>query len=293
MLRYVLIGAQIVVLAVLWHLSTADRVPESSVPDHSPDLENGALLFALGGCASCHAAPGSDDATLLSGGLRIRSEFGVFVVPNISPDPDNGIGAWSAADFLSAMRLGTSPDGRHYYPAFPYTAYARMTDADLLDLLAHLRTLPASDTENAEHELAFPFSISRGVGLWKRLYLSEEPVIGDEGLSPAALRGRYLVEGPGHCAECHTPRDAFGGLDTAFWMAGGPNPNGDGRIPNITPARLTWSEDDLVYYLESGFTPDFNSAGGSMASVIENLAKLQAEDRIAIAAYLRSLPPLE
>ncbi|MEL6236581.1 MAG: cytochrome c [Pseudomonadota bacterium] len=288
-----LLALAVIAAGLGWYVTGAERVAEADVPAHTPDLENGALVFAIGGCASCHVAPGASDKTVLAGGLLIHSEFGTFAVPNISSDATHGIGAWSAADFLSAMKLGTAPDGRHYYPAFPFTAYARTRDGDLLDLFAYLKTLPADATPSAPHALGFPFSISRGIGLWKLLYATPDPVLPEDGLSEAALRGRYLVEGPGHCAECHTPRDALGGLDMARWMAGGPNPDGPGRIPNITPAKLTWSESDIAYYLESGFTPDFDSAGGSMVAVIENTAKLPPEDRAAIAAYLTALPPRE
>ncbi|NNU81211.1 c-type cytochrome [Halovulum dunhuangense] len=270
-------------------------VASGDIPDHGPDLENGALLFAAGGCASCHAAPGAEgDATLvLAGGQRIESDFGVFVVPNISSDPEAGIGGWTEAEFLSAMLHGTSPEGSHYYPAFPYTSYARMDPTDVLDLLAYLRTLPASDNVAPDHELGFPYNIRAGIGLWKARYLDPSPVmpVPDD---PLVARGQALVEGIAHCGECHTPRDSFGGLDRSAWLAGAPNPNGPGNIPNITPHgdALTWSEGDIAYYLETGFTPDFDSVGGSMVPVVENLAKLPPEDRQAIAAYLKAVPPV-
>lgn len=276
-----------------WWLTRPTHVSAASLPAHQADTEAGKLVFAAGGCTSCHAAPGAEDdrKLVLSGGLRIESDFGTFLVPNISPHPEAGIGAWTEADFVTAMREGTSPDGQHYYPAFPYTSYARMSDADLLDLFAYLKTLPPSDVASQPHELGFPFTFSRGIGLWKMLNLDPAPVLADVS-DPQVERGRYLVEGPGHCGECHTPRDAMGGLQYDAWLSGGPNPDGEGKIPNITPAGLEWSASDIAYYLESGFTPDFDSVGGSMVSVVGNISQLPAEDREAIAAYLKAVPPV-
>lgn len=166
-----------------------------------------------------------------------------------------------------------------------------MADGDLLDLFAYLKTLPPSDVASQPHEMGFPFNISRGIGLWKMLNLDPSPVLADVS-DPQVERGRYLVEGPGHCGECHTPRDAMGGLRYDAWLSGGPNPDGEGSIPNITPGGLDWAASDIAYYLESGFTPDFDSAGGSMVSVIRNTSQLPAEDREAIAAYLKAVPPV-
>jgi mono/diheme cytochrome c family protein len=154
-----------------------------------------------------------------------------------------------------------------------------------------MRTLPADPTPSAAHDLAFPWNIRLGIGAWKRLNLDPSPVVA--GLSGEAERGRILAEGIGHCAECHTPRGPLGGLDRDRWMAGGPNPDGEGTIPNITPARLDWSAGDIAYYLESGFTPSYDTAGGSMVEVIRGTARLTAEDRAALAAYLKALPPVE
>ncbi len=278
------------VVAGLW-LTRPDRLPGSAVASVKGEAGRGEQLFWAGGCVSCHAAPGAqgEDKLILAGGMRLESPFGTFVSPNISPDPTHGIGAWSVEDLANAMLRGVSPDGAHYYPSFPYTSYARMSVQDIADLKTYLDTLPASDTPSAPHDMGFPFTIRRGIGLWKLLNLDPDWVMADPG-DALLERGRYLVEGPGHCSECHTPRDAFGGLDTANWMAGGPNPSGPGRIPSLLPDSLTWSATDIAYYLESGFTPEFDSAGGHMASVVSNTAKLPAADREAIAAYLKALP---
>lgn len=281
--------------AAFW-LLTEPQVPDLSIPDKDPDLANGERMFFAGGCSSCHAAPGAkgDDKLKLGGGLELNTPFGIFRVPNISPDPQTGIGSWSTADFVKAMQFGVSPDNRHYYPAFPYTSYTRMKTEDLVDLKAYLGTLPSVSNRVAGHDLPFPFSVRRGLGLWKRLYLIREPVVQIPEAEEAALRGQYLVEGPGHCGECHTSRDATGGIRFDAWLAGAPNPDGEGIIPNITPdaeGLADWAASDIAYYLETGFTPDYDSVGGSMVAVQENIAKLPTEDRDAIAAYLKAIQP--
>jgi mono/diheme cytochrome c family protein len=257
------------------------------------DAARGEQVFWAGGCTSCHAAPGAEgDAKLvLSGGLAFRTAFGTFHAPNISPDPVHGIGTWSVVDLDSAMRHGTSPQGQHYYPAFPYTSYVHATRQDVADLHAFLMTLPASDTASLPHDLGFPFNQRILLGGWKFLFLSDAWAVNGD-LTPAETRGRYLVEGLGHCSECHTPRNALGGRDMGRWLAGGPNPDGPGTIPNITPGKLTWSEDEIAEYLSSGFTPDFDSAGGGMADVVLNTGRLTPEDRAAMAAYLKRVPAL-
>jgi mono/diheme cytochrome c family protein len=270
-------------------LTRPARLPPDATAGLVGDEGRGERVFWAAGCASCHAAPGAEgDARLvLAGGYRIESPFGTFVAPNISPHSEAGIGGWSTGDFATALLRGTSPEGRHYYPAFPYTSYARMTLADAVDLKAFIDTLPPDATPSLPHDLAFPFTLRAGVGLWKALNVDPAPVLPVEG--ETLERGRYIVEALGHCAECHTPRNAMGGLDTARWMAGAPNPSGEGRIPGITPAQLDWTEADIAYYLETGFTPAFDSAGGTMGSVVRNFANLPAEDRAAVAAYVKAL----
>jgi len=256
------------------------------------DVENGRIVFYAGGCASCHSAAGAqgDDKLLLSGGRAFASPFGTFYAPNISPDPEFGIGEWSVPDLANAMMKGVSPDGQHYYPAFPYTSYSRIEIADVVDLHAFLATLPASSATNLSHDLPLPFRIRRALGLWKLLYLNDRPIAE---VPPELARGQYLVESLGHCGECHTPRNAIGGMNTAAWLVGAPSPEGKGRVPNITPhpdGLGGWSAADIAYYLETGFTPEFDSVGGVMVDVVENMERLSAEDRLAIAQYLKALP---
>ncbi|WP_309084113.1 cytochrome c [Chelativorans sp.] len=294
----ILAAAIIVAGAAFWFLTEPELLDGSALSGLQPgDPARGERFFFAGGCASCHTAPGEGATELqLGGGGALETEFGTFIAPNISPDPENGIGAWSEADFANAMLRGVSPDGEHYYPAFPYTSYARMEPQDVIDLFAFIKTLPPVAERAPDHTLSFPFTLRRGLGLWKRLYMHPEPVIAlDANASESVVRGRYLVEGPGHCGECHTPRDFVGGLKYDQWLAGGDAFEGEGRVPNITPGGGigSWSEGDIAYYLESGFTPDFDSVGGSMVPVQKNMARLPAEDREAIAAYLKAVPAVE
>ncbi len=260
-----------------------------------PDIKNGEMVFWAGGCVSCHAAPGAEgDAQLtLSGGLALKSPFGTFYPPNISPDPDAGIGSWSVIEFASAMKRGVGRKGEHLYPSLPYTSYARMSDADIRDLFAYIGSLPKSSNVTPNHDLPFPFNIRLALGGWKFLYFNDKERVALDTTDDKVRRGQYLVEGAGHCGECHTPRDFLGGLKATEWLAGALNPEGEGFVPDITPGGKDvggWSSEDIAYYLESGFTPDFDSAGGSMAEVQRNIAHLTAEDREAIAAYLKAIP---
>ena len=213
------------VVAVAFYVLTMPRAIEvSALPTHSPDLANGKYMFTAGGCAECHAAPlkACDDRKtknkeLLAGGRCLKTPFGTFNVPNISPDKETGIGAWSTLDFINAMKLGMAPEGEHLYPAFPYTSYQRMSFEDLSDLKAYLGSLPAVKSEVPEHDLAFPFNIRRGLGLWQRLYVDGKSFVADPGASAAVNRGAYLVLAPGHCQECqhHTEQRRHRRLDRA------------------------------------------------------------------------------
>ena len=290
------VGAAVIGGGAFWLLSAPAPLSAGQLAGiEDGDAENGRLVFWAGGCASCHAAPGATgDARLsLAGGVELATPFGTFVAPNISQHPDDGIGNWSATDLANAMMRGVSPGGSHYYPAFPYTSYARMTVEDIADLHAFMKTLPSVEGDAAPHQVGFPFNVRRGLGLWKLLFLDTAAVATLQDASEAVLRGQYLVEGPGHCGECHTPRNAIGGPDKGQWLAGAVAAEGQGNVPNITSGEGgvgDWSETDLAALLESGFTPDFDSVGGSMASVVRNMAELPQEDREAIAAYLKAVP---
>ncbi|MDK3016263.1 cytochrome c [Pseudodonghicola flavimaris] len=277
--------------AAAWWLTRAVPLPPTAMAYLEGDAVQGEAVFLAAGCASCHSAAGSEDKRLLSGGQRFTSEFGTFVAPNISPDPLHGLGGWTLDQFASAVKRGVSPDGRHYYPAFPYAAYIRMTDQDVADLWAFWQGLPHSAEPSQPHDLVFPFSIRRSAGIWKLLFLNDDWVMQGD-LDPQLQRGRYLVEALAHCGECHTPRGPMGELTTSRWLAGAPNPAGPGRVPGLTPGQLEWSAEEIAYYLETGFTPDYDSAGGHMVDVIGNFAALTAEDRAAVAAYVKAVPPV-
>ena len=285
---------------VFYLLTIPATVPASALPAHAPDLANGKYVFTAAGCAECHAAPvkGCDDLKtkekdVLAGGRCLKTPFGIFHVPNISPDKETGIGNWTTVDFVNAMKRGVAPDGSYLYPAFPYASYQRMSYEDLIDLKAYLDSLPAVKSEVPPHELGFPFNIRRGLGLWHRLYVDGESFVPDPHASAELNRGAYLVRGPGHCVECHSSRNILGGIVKDEEFAGAKNPEGKGTVPNITSSDDglgEWSQDDIAYLLETGNTPDFDVIGETMAPVQENMAQLTPEDRKAIAAYIKSLP---
>jgi mono/diheme cytochrome c family protein len=278
----------------LWVLAWPHPLAEADVAGLSGDVAKGEQIFWAAGCASCHmAAEAKGDAELvLSGGQRFRSDFGTFVAPNISQDPEHGIGGWSLLDLANALTRGVGRAGEHLYPALPYASYAKMKLQDVADLHAFLQTLPADPTPSQPHELAFPFSLRQTLGVWKLLYLNGDWAIPGS-LTPTAERGRYIAEALAHCGECHTPRTMLGGMDTARWLGGAPNPSGQGRIPNITPAKLGWTAPDIVQYLTNGFTPDYDSVGGHMVHVVQNMARLPEADRQAVAEYVLSVPNVE
>jgi mono/diheme cytochrome c family protein len=279
---------------VYWWLSSPPIAIVVTETPYTPDLANGLTTFNAGGCSSCHAVPGQPDRLKLGGGLAIPSPFGTFYAPNISPDPADGIGRWNEAQFVRAVTQGVSPSGYHYFPAFPYTSYAHARVSDIRDLFAYLKTLPRVQGKVREHDVPFPFNIRRNVGIWKWLFMDAEPYQPDTSRSPQWNRGAYLVNSLGHCAECHSPRNFLGGIIAAQRFAGGPNPEGEGWVPNITEKGLgDWSEKDIAYLLETGLTPDSDSVGGSMVRVIKNTSELSAEDRAAIADYVKSLPPVD
>jgi mono/diheme cytochrome c family protein len=293
-----LAAAAVVAAALFWWLTE----PRPAYPrdrweayEQGGDAARGRIVFAAGGCSSCHATPGQADRLKLGGGLQLNSPFGSFTVPNISPHPRDGIGAWKVVDLANAMLTGVSPAATHYYPAFPYTSFQRVKFEDIRDLMAFLRTLAPVAGKARGHDLAFPFNIRRGIGLWKRLFFDGRPLAPDPAQSPEWNRGRYLVEGLGHCAECHSPRNFLGAVIADRRFAGGPDPTGKGRVPDITPDKSgigAWSRQDIVELLTSGMTPDGDSVGGAMAEVIKNTDELPRADLEAIALYLKSLPPL-
>jgi mono/diheme cytochrome c family protein len=296
-------GILVAALAVVWLLTLPATVPASALPAYTPNVDNGRTMFNAGGCASCHATPAGEpdkmDRTRLGGGLGLKSPFGTFYVPNISPDPSDGIGEWSEANFVTALWKGTSPWGKNLFPAFPYTSYQNMALADMRDLFGYLKTLPPVTGRTRRHDLMFPFNLRRLVGVWKLLFLHDGTFAPDPSQSAQWSRGAYLVNGPGHCAECHSPRNFLGAIVEGQRFAGGPSPDGKSFVPNITPVGLqhwskddiAWSQSDIATFLESGMDPSGDYAGDVMAEVIRNISLLDTADRAAIAAYIVSLPP--
>jgi mono/diheme cytochrome c family protein len=297
MLRRTLLVALCVLVAAFglyWWLTAPPTLVTVAAAATEPNLANGQTIFNAGGCSSCHAVPNQPDRLRLGGGLAIPSPFGTFYAPNISPDPADGIGRWSEADFVNAVTRGISPEGTHYFPAFPYTSYAHAKVQDVRDLFAYLKTLPSVPGKVRDHDLPFPFNIRRNVGIWKLLFMDDKPFVADPARSASWNRGAYLVNSFGHCAECHSPRNFLGGIIASERFAGGPDPEGEGWVPNITRKGLgDWSDKDIAYFLESGQTPDGDSAGGSMVRVIRNTSQLSQQDRAAIAEYIVSLPPVD
>jgi mono/diheme cytochrome c family protein len=291
---FVLLGGVALGLAGAWLLSAPETVDPAAYAGLQGDPIAGEQVFWAAGCASCHMAVGAKDEAelVLVGGQEFPSAFGTFIAPNISPDRVNGIGDWTLLQFANAVTLGVSPSGEHLYPALPYAAYNKMTPQDVTDLKSFIDRLPASTEPSKPHQVGFPFNIRRTLGLWKLLFNSTDFVIKGD-LSPEQTRGRYIAEAMAHCGECHTPRNPLGGLQRSAWLSGAANPDGKGKTPNITPAKLSWSGTELVEYLTSGFTPDFDSVGGHMAHVVENMAKLPDADRQAVAAYLALVPAVE
>ena len=288
-----LVAAAAALGAYAWLTTPAMRWSQT-VTAPAPNAANGETIFNIGGCSTCHAVPNQPDRLKLGGGLPIPSPFGTFYAPNISPDPTDGIGRWSEADFVTAVTRGVSPGGTHYFPAFPYTSYSHATAGDVRDLFAYLKTLAPVSGKSRQHDVPFPFNIRRSVGIWKLLFMDGGLYIPDQSRSPQWNRGAYLVNSFGHCAECHSPRNFLGGIVASQRFAGGPDPEGKGFVPNITQNGLgDWSAKDISYFLETGLMPDGDSAGGSMARVIKNTSQLKEADRAAIAEYVKSLPPVE
>lgn len=266
----------------------------------APDPEavrRGAYLFNAGGCLGCHTDEKNKGAPL-AGGRALKTPFGTFYGPNITPDPQHGIGRWSEADFVRAMRDGVRPDGANLYPVFPYTSFTKITDPDLRDLWTYLRSVPPVPRPNTPHDVGFPFSVRATLTVWKWLYLDAGAFRPDPARAEAVNRGAYLAEALSHCGECHTPRDVMGGLDRARKYAGTPDgPEGE-RVPNITPHPETgigkWSDADLIDVLKTGMQPDGDFVGGSMGEVVRNTTgKLTDADLRAIVAYLRTVPPID
>lgn len=256
------------------------------------NLQRGEYLVAAGGCVGCHTAD-QKGATRFAGGRALKTPFGTFYGPNITPHPDAGIGKWTEADFINAMRHGIRPDGANLFPAFPYPSFTRIIDSDLRDMWAYLRNLPPSSRPSKPHELRFPFGWRLAVSAWKWLYFSPGSFRDIAGASPPVNRGAYLVQALSHCGECHTPRNVLGAPRNDRFLAGGRDFD-DKRVPNITPKGLElWSDANLKEFFRTGTTPDGDTVSEAMDEVIRNTtSKLTDTDVAGLIAYLRALPAL-
>ena len=279
-----------VALCVFWHVPTLAADPDT--------IARGQILFSAGGCANCHTDT-KNKGPLLAGQRPLKTPFGTFFAPNITPDPVNGIGKWTDAQFIRAMKEGIAPDGSHYFPVFPYTSFTYMTDADIRAIKAYIFTLPPIVQPNRQHDVGFPFNLRFGQFFWKLLFFDQGPYKPVAEKSPEWNRGAYLAQAVAHCGECHTPRNFLGGLDKSRWFAGvdeANGPEGEG-VPNIRSDSKggigKWSKEEIVNYLESGEDPSGDYAGSLMFDVIDKgTDRLSDQDRQAIATYLKSLPPI-
>jgi len=253
-------------------------------------------LRAAGGC-TCHSNPNMEEFSL-SGGRPIETPFGIIYGTNITPDPETGIGGFSDDDFVKAMREGIGPDGKVYYPVFPYTSFTKMTDEDVRDMKAYLDSLAPVKNENKEPEFRFPYSQRSTISVWRGLHFDAERFEPSADKDAQWNRGAYLSEALAHCGECHTPRTFMGATDDDLYYAGSvEGPEGE-LAPNITPDETTgigsWKTADITWFLQWGLKPDGNDTQGLMGEIIEHgYQQLTAEDLEAMAVYLESLPPIE
>jgi mono/diheme cytochrome c family protein len=283
-------------LTAAWALSAPDPLPATSLPARQADIANGKLLFDAAGCLSCHK-PGPAlkdvDAGLPAGGAPFKTPIGTFYPPNLTPDPATGIGAWSDLDFVNAVQRGIAPDGEHLIPAFPYTSYARMRTEDVLDIKAYLDSLAPVTAPAQAAAIPVPWLLRRGVGLWKRLGFDTAAWQPDPQHDATWNRGSYLASGPGHCNECHTPRNALMMPDWSHQFAGGPHPGGEGKVPSLRDlvGRGKYKDAaDLASALENGEIMGYEHlSSGGMGEVQANLSKLPDVDVQALAAYIISL----
>lgn len=258
-------------------------------------LKRGEILFKAADCGSCHTDV-KHNGKPLAGGRALATPFGTFISPNITPQPGDGIGDWSEAQFHDAMRRGVDDGGHYLYPVFPFDAFTGMSDADIADLYAYLRAQPPVAGPYYPHQLKFPFNHRILMFFWRLLYFREGPLAPLPGRSAEWNRGRYLAEAVGHCQECHTPRNFFGALEKSRAYSG--NSQGiDGiKAPNISSDAETgigkWSADDIAALLKTGQTPDMDFVGSAMAEVVKGTAALSDADRHAIAAYIKTIPPI-
>lgn len=263
----------------------------AGLPSGPELVRRGEYVTRAADCAACHTMPGGKP---FAGGLPFTLAFGTIYAPNITPDRETGIGGWSNAEFLRAMRHGVGKEGEDLYPAFPYASYALMSDGDILAVKAYLDSQPPVRARTPANELGFPFNQRYLMRAWKLLFLPGDRLQPDPARPAEWNRGAYLVEALGHCGECHTPRNALFALDKDRKFAGAEAAGW--KAYNITPDRETgiggWTDAQIAGYLSTGHAEGRGAASGSMAEVVDNsLRHLTQEDIRAMVAYLRSVPP--
>lgn len=289
-MRVFLIACALVLVAGLVSAFTiAVWRPAPAMPLNQPDGDplRGAYLARLAGCVACHTAA---EGEAFAGGVPLESPFGTFVSPNITPDPDVGIGRWTRAEFARAVRQGISPEGHAYYPSFPYEFYGEMTNRDIADLWAAINALPEVQDAAAGHEVEFPFNMRVGLKFWRPLFERRYDHSPDPNRSVSWNRGKYMVEGVAHCGACHTPRNLAGGLQTAESLAGNPSMMDGSQAPSLSSERLRsagWTRQGLVAALRTGILPDGDVFGGAMAEVVNESTSLLLQQHLEdMAAYL-------
>lgn len=253
------------------------------------DAQRGAYLARMGGCIACHTDT-SNGGKPLAGGVELETDFGTFYSPNLTTDPEHGMGGWTIAEFAAAVRQGVSPDGRPYYPAFPYEFYTALSDQDVADLWAAFQTVPPVAKPSRKQDLKFPFSFRPGLKLWRALFFNAEPFAPDQERSELWRRGRFIVEGPAHCAACHTPRNFMGAQQVELHLHGASGLPGGGKSPPIRTQALRekgWTKGDLKYALKTGILPDGDAFGGGMGEVVRDGTRFMTDrDLEAVASYL-------
>jgi mono/diheme cytochrome c family protein len=297
-LRWALLATLVAAAVVFAWLLSPSRSTVVIAADESSAIpgmaERGLYLVRAGGCDSCHTNRKAGGERF-AGGVPLKTPFGVFYTPNITPDDETGIGRWTDEDFVRAMTQGEGAHGEDLYPVFPYTSYSRMTAWDALAIKSYLFNLEPVKAARQPNEIAFPFSWRALLKGWKLLFFSGAmPLENDPSRETAWNRGRYLVKALGHCGECHTPRNLLGAQVEAEFLQGNPSGPEGWKVPALMGAKASkfdqWSVEEIEEYLKSGVKPDFDSAQGPMADVIEESTKhLDERDRRAIALYLKSL----
>ncbi len=270
-----------------------DPPPQRDYSGLIGDRERGFYVARLAGCITCHRSP-EEGGSVFSGGVAIESRAGTYYAPNITPHPEDGIGGWSFEDFARSLTEGLDPEGKHYFPVYPYPFYTRLTSQDIVDLWAAVRSAPAAPGRAPRHRLKLFYRFLRpAVGGWKERFFQAGELAPDESRSEQWNRGRYLAEGPAHCGACHTPRGAMGGRDETRRYRGGVEKVG-ANGPDITTRTLEengWTEEDLAWSLRSAIMANGDVYGGAMAEVVHHGARYWSNaDLTAIAHYFLNLP---